>query len=240
MLLLAALAVSIAAPTVGAHQVDSSDELATSPNAPDGWIVASVANGVMSLTFFAIAAYLWKAIYDGGQLTANPLLTGMALIFTTCGIGHGLHFEHTMLPYYAPALGLWDASHAAAFGTWAQASMADPVLVSVDVVTAGLGIWYFTTRRRQAQLFEGAELSEDIKERERDASRMHDSIVQSTAEALLLLQMDRDEDAAEAIEGSIEEAKQIVDIFLEEGHAVEIGPGDLKQTERHETGQAPG
>lgn len=240
MFSLAVLAASIAAPTVWAHEIDAADELAAPPEASDGWIVASIASGVMSLTFFAIAAYLWKAIYDGGQLTANPLLTGMALIFTTCGIGHGLHFEHTMLPYYAPALGLWDASHAAAFGTWAQTAMADPVLVSVDVVTAGLGIWYFTTRRRQAELFEGAELSEDVKERELEASRMHDSIVQSTAEALLLLQMDREEDAAEAIESSIEDAKQIVDTFLEEGHAVEIGPGDLKQTETAETGQAPG
>lgn len=226
---LAGLAALVVAPGAGAHEVLSPEELPDAPEASSSWWFSAIANGVMSVTFFAIAAYMWKAIYDGGQLMQNPLLTGMALIFTTCAIGHGLHFEHTMLPIYAPALGLWDASAAATFGAWTRVSMADPVLLSVDVVTAGLGLWYFTTRRRHAELFEGAELAEDIEQREREAREMHDSIVQSTSEALLLLQMDREEEAQEAIEASLEEAKGIVDGFLEEGRAVEIGPGDLRQ-----------
>lgn len=217
-------------------------EAAASGSAPDpgsAWWLATAANGVMSVTFFAIAAYMWKAIHDGGQLMRNPLLTGMALIFTTCAIGHGLHFEHSLLPTYAPALGLWETSQAAAFGEWARVSMADPVLASVDLVTAGLGVWYFTTRRRQAELFEGAELAEDLEEREREARQMHDSIVQSTAQALLLLQMDRPEEAQEVLDASLSEAKAIVDAFLEEGRAIEIGPGDLRQPPA-EPGQAPG
>lgn len=138
-------------------------------------------------------------------------------------------FEHTLLPWYAPTLGLWDASQAAAFGEWARVSMTDPVLLLVDVVTAGLGIWYFATRRRYAEAFEGAELSEDIKEREREARAMHDGIVQTTTQALLLLQLDRHDEAEEALDASLAQAKGIVDTFLEDGRVVKIGPGDLVQ-----------
>lgn len=218
-----------AAPTVSAHETVSEDAGPPSEASATGWILAAVASGVMAVAFLAIAAYLWKAIYDGGQLTENPLLTGMALIFTTCGLGHGLHFEHAMLPLYAPALGLWDASQAAAFGGWARIGMAAPMLVAIDLATAALGIGYFTTRRRQAGLFEGAELAEDIEEREREARSMHDSIVQSTSQALLLLQTGREAEAHEALDASLAEAKEIVDAFLEEGHAIDIEPGDLQQ-----------
>lgn len=204
---LAGLALLFASPTAGAHEVLSSEELPPPPDPSPAWILSAVANGVLAITFFAIAAYMWKAIHEGGQLRENPLLTGMALIFTTCGIAHGLHFEHTMLPLYAPALGLWDASHAVAFGAWARTSMADPLFIGVDLVTAVLGLWYLTTRRLQAELFEGAELAEDLRELERDAHRMHDSIVQTTTEALLLLQLGRDDEAMEAIDTSMQKPR---------------------------------
>lgn len=238
--MLGGFALLVVASVAGAHEAQAHDVVAQPSEPHPAWILASITNGVMVFTFFAIAAYLWKAIYDGGQLTANPLLTGMALIFTTCAIGHGMHVEHTILPYYAPFFGLGDAQEAVAFGTWAQTSMAHPLLILVDIVTAGLAIWYFTTRRLQAELFEGAELSEDLRERELEARRMHDSIVQSTSEALLLLQMGDEEGATEALDASLQESKEIVDTFLSEGRAVRIEPGDLKLEDQPQHGRTPG
>lgn len=228
-LLVLALAALSLAPTATAHDAQSvaADQPPTGDAVSNLWILGAAMNLVMLVTFAAIATFLWRAIIDGGQLTSNPLLTGMALIFTTCSIGHALHLEHTLLPIYMPLLGIGDVYHAVTFGHWARVAMSDPALVAMDISSAAAAVWYLTTRHRHGELFEGAELAEDLRVKEEEARWMHDSVVQTCARALMHVDLGEDEEAIEAIEESIDEAKTIVDQFLEDG-ALEPGEASLR------------
>lgn len=221
-------------PTASAHE--AAGAVTSAPSAGELWIVASGASLVMAVTFAAIAAFLWRSIWRDRQLTSNPLLTGVALIFTTCAVGHLIHFEHTLLPIYAPAasawLGLGDAAHAVGFGHWARIAMVHPLLLAADVATAGIAVWYFTLRRRQRDVLRGAELADDLGVREQEARAMQDSVVQTVVEAKLLLETGRREEAVETIQAAIDASQEIVDTFLETSS--EIQPGDLRRVEASE------
>lgn len=196
------------------------------------WTVTMVANVVMAVTFAAIAWFLWRALIRGQQWRSNPLLVGITLIFTTCAVGHALHAEHTLLPTYAPLLQLPGWEEAVTFGAWSQVAMANPALAGMDVASAGAAVWYFATRQRHAEAFQGAELAEDLEILEEEARYMQDTVVQTTTEALLHMDMDDDEAALEDITQALDDAKGIVDRFLAEGRAGEVRPGDLILIER--------
>lgn len=224
---LIALAALVGLPTAAAHQARQA-----APTADFLWTISAAASAVMAVTFTAIAWFLWRAIVREDQLTSNPLLTGIALIFTTCAIGHLLHLEHTILPLYAPevfpALGLGDVSHAISFGLWARAAMADPILLFIDVATAAVGVGYLALRRRYNALFEGAELTEDIHEREHEARILQDEIVQRIAEAKLLVEHGEHTQAREIVDATLEESRDIVEMFLDED---QIEPGRLRRVD---------
>lgn len=213
-------------PTVAAHEAGTA-----APAASALWTVTAAASAVMAVAFAVIACLLWRAILRGRQLTSNPLLTGMALIFTTCAVGHALHLEHTLLPLYAPevfpVLGLADVAHAVDLGRWARLAMVDPVLLGLDLVTAAVAVWYLSLRRRYRLLFQGAELTEDLQVREREARRLQDTVVQRLTEAKLLLERGRPDRARKVVAGALEESRDLVDLFLEEPRDVE--PGMLKR-----------
>lgn len=239
----AAVLVALSATPAAAH---GSQVAAPAPEVSALWMVASVANLVMMVTFTAIAIPLWTAIYEGDQLLSNPLLTGFALIFSSCALGHGLHFEHTLIPnYHAILHGLPFMGGPAAynytvnFGLWSRVAMSNPTLLAVDVVTAGLGIWYFLLRKRQSRFFEGAELAEDLEIREREVHAMHDEIIEDVSEALLLVDVGREEEARETIAETTAEAQAIVDNLLEAATPSDVEPGDLVQEEDLESEAAP-
>lgn len=227
----ALLGLVAALPVASAHEATGA--VTSAPSAGEIWIVAAGASLVMAVTFAAIAAFLWRSIWKGRQLTSNPLLTGVALVFTTCAVGHLLHFEHTILPIYAPAaaswLGLGEVAHAVGFGHWARIAMVHPLLLATDIATAGIAAWYFTLRRQQRDVLRGAELADDLHAREREARTMQDSVVQTVVEAKLLLDMGRREEAVETIQEAIGESQRIVDTFLDDPGGVE--PGELRRVE---------
>lgn len=236
----AAAALALAAPRAAAH---GTGPAGAAPEAAAVWMAASAANLVMAATFLAIAAPLWKAIREGGQLWSNPLLTGFALIFTTCAVGHGVHFEHTVLPYYHDGLhalplmgGPAAYNYTASFGLWSRVAMTHPALVATDLVTMGLGAWYFLLRKRQNRFFEGAELAEDLEAQEREARTMHDEVIEDVSQALLLVDLGDEEEAAEVVGETIGNAQAIVDDLLETASLTELEPGDLAQEEVPERG----
>lgn len=227
----AATLAALLAPTVRAHEAT-----AAAPDPSTWWVLGLAVNLVMAVTFVAIAVPLWQAIREGGQFWSNPLLTGFFLIFTTCAVSHAMHVEHALLPYVAPYLhhlplvGEPLAYNLTAwFGVWARNAMADPLLLAADVATAGLGVWYFLIRRRQSRFFEGAELAEDLEAREREAHAMHDAITENVHQALLLLEMGREEEAKAVVDDTLENAQGIVDDLLEAATLDEIQAGDLAQ-----------
>lgn len=233
----AAVLLALSAPTAAAHA--ASAVAGPAPEASGFWVLAAVANLVMMVTFAAIALPLWRAIYEGNQLFSNPLLTGFALIFSTCSVSHGLHFEHTLVPNYHGALhalpfmaGPTAYNYAADFGLWSRVAMTDPGLLLVDVITMGLGVWYFLLRKRQSRFFEGAELAEDLEVREREAHAMHDEIVEDVSQALLLLDLGREDEAHEVVAETLEGTQSIVDDLLEAATTTEIEAGDLVQDDQ--------
>lgn len=229
---LLALVAFLLAPSAGAHALDALDATPAPPaEVSTWWIVGAAMNLVMLVTFSMIAWFMWKAIWEGDQWTSNPLLLGMAGIFTFCALSHGIHFEHAMLPIYGPWLGLEAPNLSAEFGLWARTAMTDPVLLSVDVATAVLGVAYWRFRREQGRMFRGAELSEDLRVLEQEARVMQDSVVQTSVEAQLLLEAGQDEEAVDRLEEAITESKGIVDRFFGEEVGHELGPGDLSLPE---------
>lgn len=239
---LGAVLLALSAGPAAAHGAEIA---APAPEASALWLAASAANLVMMVTFVAIAIPLWRAIYEGNQLFSNPLLTGFALIFSTCAVSHGLHFEHTLIPNYHAVLhalpfmgGPAAYNYTVNFGLWSRVAMTDPTLLAVDVVTASLGIWYFLLRKRQSRFFEGAELAEDLEMREREAQAMHDDIVEEVSQALLLIDTGQEEEARERIGEVTAEAQAIVDDLLEAATLSEIEAGDLVQEGGSQAGGA--
>lgn len=239
---LGAVLLALSAGSAAAH---GAEVAGPAPEASALWMAASLANLVMTVTFVAIAIPLWKAIYEGDQLFSNPLLTGFALIFSTCAVSHGLHFEHTLIPNYHAILhalpfmgGPAAYNYTVNFGLWSRVAMTDPTLLAVDLVTAALGVWYFLLRKRQSRFFEGAELAEDMEMREREAHALHDDIVEEVSQALLLIDTGQEDEARERIGEVTAQAQAIVDDLLEAATLDEITPGDLAQEEAAEVGGA--
>lgn len=218
----ALLVALLALPIARAHAAGT---IAAGPQAPLLWIGAAAVNLAMAAMFVWIAIPLWRSIRAGSSLAENPLLLGMALIFTTCAGSHLLHVEHSLIPYYLPALGIGGAE-AVAFGGWAQLAMSNPLLLAVDVVTAFTAIWYVGLRLRQRNILQGASLAQDLRERAEEARRMQDTTVQHLTRARIHLKRNRDEAANAVLDEALADTKAIVHHFLGEERAT-LAAGDL-------------
>ena len=62
------------------------------------WQFAVAANVIVSLAYLAISYLVGSGLWVKGQLASNKLGAAVALIFFSCGIGHGLHAIHLLEP----------------------------------------------------------------------------------------------------------------------------------------------
>lgn len=187
------------------------------------WHVAAVANAVILVAYLAIAFSIAGGLRRTGQWQTNPLGVATAAIFFTCAIHHGSHPLHMLLP----AVGLEDKTGDAmrtAFDSWHSASW--------DLVTAAVGVWYWSLRSRFPALVRGAALFEDVKERQRQALDIHDSVVHGLATAKLSFELDRHEDGMRAVENTLAASRKIItDLLGEEGSEIALQPGDFRRAE---------
>lgn len=123
----------------------------------DWWLLSSAANTVVALSYLAIFIAIIVPLAKAGQLRHNRLGVATAAIFLSCSVGHGLHAIHPLLPF----LGLDSGEHLAASEelSWHDAGW--------DVVTAGVGLYYWTLRRAYASMLAGPVIFEDLIERQR-------------------------------------------------------------------------
>jgi diguanylate cyclase (GGDEF)-like protein/PAS domain S-box-containing protein len=123
----------------------------------DWWLLSSAANTVVALSYLAIFVAIIVPLAKAGQLRHNRLGVATAAIFFSCSVGHGLHAIHPLLPF----LGLDSGEHLAAREelSWHDAGW--------DVVTAGVGLYYWTLRRAYASMLAGPVIFEDLIERQR-------------------------------------------------------------------------
>src|SRR5262245_18492213 len=188
----------------------------------ESWILAAVSNAVISGAYLAVAFLILGGLAQAGQWRANPLALATGLIFFTCGIGHGVHCMHMVLPLF----GLDDD-----LGRVARTNFADWHVWAWDSVTAGIAVWYFTLRRRFPALLRGTALFEDIRVRRREALNIHDNVVQGLAIAKMSLDLGRVAEATAAVERTLAASRQIItDLLGQPGSDVSLGPGDLRRT----------
>lgn len=186
------------------------------------WHLGAAANVVITIAYLAIAVHIGRnLINEGGRLRDNPLATATAAIFLTCAVHHGGHPLHQLLP----ALG-----HDVQIGEAMRAAFNEAHVALWDVVTAAVGVWYWTLRGRFPALVRGSALFEDVRERQRQALEIHDNIVQGLATAKLSFETDDAAGGMAAVEHTLAASRTIIsDLLGDEATASRLGPGDLRR-----------
>lgn len=168
----------------------------------NGSATATLANAATTASYLAICLSIARGLWRSGQWRNNPLGLATAAIFFTCAIGHGSHI--LQLPHATgPAAhgGHSGSGHGGVgHGGVGPAGPAGRTLIDVqfltttwDVVTATVGVWYWTLRSRFPALVRGTALFEDLRLREatqqtlRESEERYRGIVETTADGVVLL-----------------------------------------------------
>lgn len=178
------------------------------------WQIALVANATVALAYAAISARVLGAVHRSRQWRSNPLAVTTGAIFLTCAAGHFGHVEHLLLHRTAEAArDVWD---------WH--------FVTIDVVTALVGIRYWMLRNRFGALIRGASLFEDIAVRRREAFDIQDGVVQHLATAKMAFELGDHAAGMAALEAGLTASRGLVQ---DRSGAVEGGrgtrPGELRR-----------
>jgi hypothetical protein len=132
------------------------------------WQIGLVSNAVVALAYLLITIAVLRPLVAGHQLRANQLGTATAAIFFTCAIHHGGHVVHMLLP--AGGVEVRQGLAMRASYDWEMAVW--------DIVTAAVGVYYWTLRRAYPSLIRGAKLFDDLRQREQDALELNDTVLQ--------------------------------------------------------------
>ena len=189
------------------------------------WQVAAAANVVVTVAYVAISVVILRPLLREGQLGTNRLGTATGIIFFTCAVGHAAHAMHLI----GPSIGIEEAA-----GIPLRATATFPH-VFWEVLTAGIGLYYWSLRRTYGALMKGAKLFEDMRERQRQALEINDNIVQGLFVAQTALALNEREISEEALRSTLESARQIISDLLGEANSeVALGPGELIRKEAAE------
>ena len=147
------------------------------------WVIVAAANGLVMVAYLAIAWAIWRGLRTSGQVLGNRLGLATAGIFFTCAVHHGNHFVHLLLPWADPGIHV---------GMAMRAAFDDPWLATWDLLTAAVGIYYWTLRSRFPALVRGPAVFEDLRLREatertlRASEERYRRIVETTDEGVLV------------------------------------------------------
>ncbi|GAC1610370.1 MAG: hypothetical protein NVS3B26_16760 [Mycobacteriales bacterium] len=168
------------------------------------WAIGLTANAVVAVAYLLIAAAIVRPLVATGQLRSNRLGAATAAIFFTCAVHHGGHTVHMLLPY----VGVGDQQGLAlrAAYDWESALW--------DIVTAAVGIYYWTLRRTYGSLMRGAQLFDDMRQRERQALELNDNVLQGLVVAKLALDLKDEQRAYAALETAIGSASHMITELL--------------------------
>jgi hypothetical protein len=184
------------------------------------WEISAAANAVIGIAYLVIAYIILGGLMRTHQLTSNKLGLATGLIFLTCGVHHGTHSFHMLIP----SLGIHDQQALDLRASWHWPS------VAWDIVGAGVALYYLSLRGSYASVLRGAQLFEDMKVRERQALEINDNIVQGLTVAKYAMTIGAEDRSKQAIDDTLARARAIItDLLGEPGTAVEFGPGDLRR-----------
>lgn len=195
------------------------------------WQLVTIANLVVAAAYFAISYTITSGLLKTGQLASNRLGLATGLIFLTCGVHHGAHSVHMLLPSF----GIQDTNALELRAAWHWPN------VVWDFFTAGVGLYYLSLRGSYASVLRGAAMFEDMKVRQRQALEINDNIVQGLAVAKYAMDQGADAKSREAIEETLEKARGIITQLLGEGHGEGgLQPGDLRRSRPATLGEGGG
>lgn len=172
------------------------------------WHVGLVCNAVIMVAYLGISLAIIVPLARSHQLRSNPLGAATAAIFLTCAVHHGAHSVHMLLP----SLGFDDPQGLAMRTAWGWP------LAIWDVVGAVVGVYYWTLRRNYGSLMQGAQLFQDLRQREQQALELNDAVLQSLVVAKMALDLDQPAKANEALTSSIASASRIITGLLGSQH----------------------
>jgi hypothetical protein len=184
------------------------------------WQIITAANLVIAGAYFSISYIIASGLIRTGQVSTNRLGLATALIFFTCGVHHGSHAVHMLLPSF----GIDDAQAYDLRNSWHWQSAV------WDIATAMVGVYYLSLRGSYSSVLRGAQMFEDLKVRERQALEINDSIVQGLTVAKYQLDRGADSKSREAIEDTLRKARGLISELLDEpgGQHKPTQPGDLR------------
>ncbi|MFL6155836.1 MAG: hypothetical protein ACJ72D_07095 [Marmoricola sp.] len=164
------------------------------------WKVGLVCNALIMLAYLLITLAIVVPLARSHQLKANPLGAATGAIFFTCSVHHGAHSLHMLLP----AFGVGDTQGLAMRQAWGWP------LAIWDVIGALVAIYYWTLRRNYSSLMHGAQLFEDLRQRERQALELNDTVLQGLVVAKMALDLNQPDRSQEALTSSIAAASRII------------------------------
>jgi signal transduction histidine kinase len=173
------------------------------------WQIGLVANSLIAVAYLGICAAIALPLARSGQLRTNPLGAATSAIFLTCAVHHGAHSVHMLLPSF----GLDDTQGLAMRTAWGWP------LAIWDVIGAIVAIYYWSLRRHYGSLMHGAQLFQDLRQREQQALELNDAVLQGLVVAKMALDLDQPRKANEALSTSIESASRIITELLGSTHA---------------------
>jgi hypothetical protein len=172
------------------------------------WPVALVASAVLLVAYLGICLAIVVPLARSHQLRSNPLGAATAAIFFTCAVHHGSQAVHLLLP----SLGLDDPQGLAMRTGWSWP------LAAWDVVGAAVALYYWTLRRAWGSPLHGAQLFEDLRQREQQALELNDTVLQGLVVAKMALDLDQPGKANEALTSSIASASRMITQLLGSQH----------------------
>ncbi len=177
------------------------------------WQVGAAGNAVIMAAYLGICLAILVPLARSRQLRTNPLGAATAAIFFTCAVHHGSHALHMVLP----SLGLADSQGLAMRTAWGW-----PLAVW-DVVGAVVAAYYWTLRRHYGSLMQGAQLFQDLRQREQQALELNDTVLQGLVVAKMALDLDQPQKANDALTSSIGSASRIITELLgSQHHALDL------------------
>ena len=182
------------------------------------WTLGFGADTLIAAIYMAITWFIVWPLIQTGQLRSNRLGAATGAIFFSCGVGHGIHAMHVLLP----AFGIEEAAGLASRAgvEWHQ--------VAWDLTTAAIGIYYISLRHIYGSLMRGAKLFEDLEENQRQALEINDKIVQGLVVAQAALAVDKRATSEAALAETLASAKHLIsDLLSQVDDERPLEPGDL-------------
>lgn len=174
----------------------------------DWWVVGLAANALISIAYFAITYAILRPLVRSRQLSRNPLGTATSAIFFTCAVHHGVHAAHMLMPAFGVDMEQGEAMRSA----WGWQ------LALWDVVGAVVAGYYWSLRRNYGPLMRGAQLFQDLRQREQQALELNDNVLQGLVVAKMALELDDSERARHALDTAIGSASHMItDLLGSEG-----------------------